>query len=143
MPLAKCPRCKSMYNKSHSPVCTSCQSAENTDADAVRQTLEDHPNLNSEQVAELSGVDIQVVLRLVETGAISSVTSLEGQGIKCGRCGAPAISASKKLCQSCLEKLNTEVAKAQRKIQLGDRKAVEVDSFNANVRTALEQKRRR
>ena len=38
-------------------------------------------------------------------------TSLSSESATCGRCGAPAISASKKLCHSCLEELNQNVMK--------------------------------
>ncbi len=141
MPLAKCPRCNKMFNKMHSIVCSGCQTAEDSDSDLVRETLEENPNLNAEQVAEITGVDIQVVLRLIEQGAITCVSALEGHSIRCGRCGAPAISASKKLCQACLEKLNAQVAVAQRTIRLGEKKQVEVGQFHENVRQALDSKR--
>lgn len=141
MPLAKCPRCTKMFNKAHNLVCPACQTQEDADAELIRGSLEENPNLNAEQVSELTGVDIQVVLRLVEQGAIMNVTALEGEKIRCGRCGAPAISASKRLCQGCLEKLNSEVAIAQRNVRLGERKKVEVDTFHDNVRQALENKR--
>ena len=81
------------------------------------------------------------VLRLIEQGAITCVSALEGHSIRCGRCGAPAISASKKLCQACLEKLNAQVAVAQRTIRLGEKKQVEVGQFHENVRQALDSKR--
>lgn len=141
MPLSKCPRCNKMFNKIHSAVCPACQKSEESDADAVRKTLQENPNLNAEQVAEITGVEIQVVLRLIEQGAIACVTELEGNAVRCGRCGAPAISASKRLCQACLEKLNVQVAMAQRSVRLGDRKQVEVGQFHENVRQALDQKR--
>lgn len=141
MPLSKCPRCNKMFNKMHAAVCPACLSAEEVDADSVRETLDENPNLNAEQVAEITGVDIQVVLRLIEQGAIACITELEGHTVRCGRCGAPAISASKRLCQACLEKLNTQVAVAQRNIRLGERKQVEVAQFHQNVRHALDQKR--
>ena len=143
MPLAKCPRCSRMFNKMHNLVCPGCQPAEDSDADAIRETLEEHPNLNAEQVAEVTGVDLNVVLRLIEQGGLAVASSLEASSIKCGRCGAPAISASKKLCQGCLEKLNAEVAQAQRSVHLSERKQVEVGTYHENVRQALDQKRRK
>lgn len=142
MPLAKCPRCGNMFNKQHSLVCTRCQPDEDKDSDEVRDAVEEHPNLNAEQIAEYTGVDLQVVMRLVEQGIVTSVTALESMSIKCGRCGQPAISASKKLCQACLEKLETEVARAQRKVKLTKKKDPQVGSYNMNVRRTLEEKRR-
>lgn len=143
MPLAKCPRCQKMFNKQHTLVCPSCKPAEDADTDLVRSAVEDNPNMNAEQVSELTGVDIQVVMRLVEVGAIASLSALEDAKIVCGRCGAPAISASKRLCQACLEKLNAEVAVQQRRIKLDGRKEVQVGTYHANVREALDKKHQR
>jgi hypothetical protein len=132
-----------MFNKVHTVVCPVCLPAEDQDAEAVRESLEENPNLNAEQVAEMTGVNIQVVLRLIDQGAIACATELEGHVVRCGRCGAPAISASKRLCQACLEKLNTQVAIAQRNIHLGERKQVEVAQYHQNVRHALDQRRQK
>lgn len=139
MPLATCPRCKKMFEKSSSVVCPNCQEAENTDYDKIRTILDARPNLNAEQVSVESGVDVQVVLRMLEEGLISNVNTAEK--VKCGRCGAPAISRSKRLCQACLEKLNAQVASMQSKIKLGDRKGVQVGEY-LHARKAFEQKRR-
>ncbi len=143
MPLAKCPRCKKMFNKSGSLVCPKCQPQEDEDADNVRQAVEEHPNLSAEGVSELTGVDVQVVMRMIDSGAIASTITLDGLDIKCGRCGAPAISASKKLCQGCLEKLNAEVAVAQRSVKLDLKKAPQIGTYNMNVRQTLDDKKRK
>lgn len=139
MPLAKCIRCSKMFNKQQSPVCSGCQSDEDADQTKVREVIDRSPELNAEQVAEEAGVDIAVVRRMLQEGVIVS-TALTGN-VQCGRCGAPAISASKKLCQACLEKLNIEVAKAQADIKLTGKKRVEIGEYDMNVRKTLDQKR--
>jgi len=128
-----------MYNKVQSPVCSGCQSDEDADQIKVREVIDRRPNLNAEEVAEEAGVELSVVQRMLKDGVIVSTTLISN--IPCGRCGAPAISASKKLCQACLEKLNIEVAKAQADIKLGVKKRVEVGEYDMNVRKTLEQKR--
>jgi ribosomal protein L37E len=120
-------------------VCVHCQSAENADFDKIRGVLDRTPNLNAEQVAEEAQVSIECVLRMLEEGLIASVSLMEQ--VKCGRCGAPAISMSKKLCQACLEELNAQVAQAQGKIKIGQKKQVKVGKF-LHARRALEEKRR-
>lgn len=128
-----------MYNKVQSPVCSSCQSDEDADQVKVREVIDRSPNLNAEEVAEEAGVELSVVQRMLNDGVIVSTAMLAN--VPCGRCGAPAISASKKLCQACLEKLNIEVARAQADIKLGVKKRVEVGEYDMNVRKTLEQKR--
>lgn len=139
MPLAACPRCKKIFDKARSAVCTRCQDAEDNDFDKIRAVLDRNPNLNAEQVAEQAQVNVDCVMRMIEEGLIASVSLAEQ--IKCGRCGAPAISLSKKLCQACLEKLNAEMAQAQSKIKIGQKKQVQVDEY-LHARKALEEKRR-
>lgn len=138
MPLAKCARCEKMFDKTTSVVCPKCQPSEDADYDKIRRVLDASPNLNAEQVSEAAEVQLAVVLRMLDEGFLANATI--GQ-IKCGRCGAPAISASKKLCQACLEKLNAQVATAQAKIKLPEKKPAEVNEYS-NVRKLLEEKRR-
>jgi len=128
-----------MFNKMKASVCPNCQEAENADYDAIRSVLDAKPSLNAEQVAADAEVDIQVVTRMLDEGLIANV-SLSDQ-VKCGRCGAPAISCSKKLCQACLDKLNAQVAQTQAQMRLSDRKKVQVGEF-LHARKAFDQKRR-
>jgi NMD protein affecting ribosome stability and mRNA decay len=140
MPLATCPRCKRIFDKICSSVCPKCQDDENADFDKIRTVLERDPNLNAEQVAAEAEVTLQCVMRMLEEGLIANVSLTES--VKCGQCGAPAISMSKKLCQACLEKLNVRVAAAQSKIKLKQKKQVQIGEY-LHARKALEEKRRR
>jgi predicted amidophosphoribosyltransferase len=140
MPLAKCVRCKKLFNKEVSPVCGECQEAETADHEKIRALIDRHPNLSAEQVASKAGVDIECVLRMVDQGRLTNTASLHG--VKCGGCGAPAISFAKKLCQQCLDKLNSEVAKAQSNIRLPEKRQAQVGEFLPNTRKSFEQKRR-
>lgn len=139
MPLTTCPRCKKIFDKGTTAVCTKCQEAENKDYDKIRAILDRSPSLNAEQVAVEADVSVQCVMRMLEEGLIANVSLSEK--VKCGRCGAPAISMSKKLCQACLEKLNAQVAAAQGKIKLRDKKQVQIGEY-LHARKAFEQKRR-
>lgn len=140
MPLTKCLRCDKLFNKTTNPVCPTCQPAEEEDFDKVRDCVEKNPDVNAEQVAELTEVDLNVVMRMIDLGSIS-VVDLEAGKIKCGQCGAPAISASKRLCQSCLQKLNQKMLKARKDIQFGKKKDVQVNEMNS-VRKTIEEKKR-
>lgn len=141
MALAKCVRCDKMFNKLSSPVCVDCQKEEDADFERIRDVLAENPDLNAEGVAELSGVDMECVLRMLDQGLISNISL--GEAVKCGRCGAPAISVTKRLCQSCLEKLNREMANAQKSIKMGQKKKTEVGEYGGgSAHSHLEDKRR-
>lgn len=144
MPLSKCPRCDNLYNKTEDMVvCAGCRADEEQDYETVRETLEEKPDLNAQQVAELSGVAVNCVLRMLETGVITSEATLLGENIRCGRCGGKAISATKRLCQACLEKLNQEVARTQKSIKIAVKKTTEVGlASGGNVRDSMNDKRR-
>jgi ribosomal protein L37E len=120
-------------------VCSRCQDEENADFDKIRAVLDRSPNLNAEQVAVEAQVTVQCVTRMLDEGLIANVSLMEA--VKCGRCGAPAISISKKLCQACLDKLNAQVAQAQSQIKLAQKKRVEVGEY-LHARKAFEEKRR-
>jgi predicted amidophosphoribosyltransferase len=139
MSLAACPRCKKVFDKTRSAVCTRCQDAEDDDFDKIRAVLDHTPDLNAEQVAEEGQVTVDCVMRMIAEGFISSVSLADP--IKCGRCGAPAISLSKRLCPACLEKLSAQTARTQSKIKIEPKKDVQVDEYLL-VRKALEERRR-
>lgn len=141
MPLASCLRCNQMYNKVNSAVCASCQDAEDADFEKVRKVIEQNENLNVEEVAEAAEVEIPVVRRMADGGLVKQVSAMDGASTRCGQCGAPAISTSKKLCQVCLDKLNTQMTKAQAQIKLGQRREVEIGDY-ANARKTFEGKRK-
>jgi len=108
----KCARCGKIYHKIRSTVCAQCQDAEDADYEKIRDVLCYEPTLTPDQVAEAAEVELACVMRMINEGLITSV-SLSEPAV-CGRCGAPAISLSKRLCQSCLEKLSIECAEALR-----------------------------
>lgn len=140
MPLAKCVRCNNLFDKRDTSVCPACAKEEEMDFEKVREVVEDHPDMSAEAVAELSDVGLQVVMRILDQGLVTN-TALIGGEVTCGRCGAPAISASKKLCNACLEKLNQNVLKQKRDLTIEYKKPVEVGGASS-VREMIEQKRR-
>ncbi len=138
MPLASCARCNKLFNKDRLPICPDCLPEEEADYEKVRQYLEERPNETALQVAEGTGVSEACVLRLIDEGKIRRVD--DSTPVACGQCGAPAISLTKRLCESCLVKLNLRLAQEQAKIKLPPRKTFNVD--DRPVRQVLEEKRR-
>ena len=136
MALAKCPRCDIMFNKLNSAVCPKCLPEEEEEYDKIRDIISGNEEWTAEALAETAGVQHSVVLRMLEQGIIANISI---ESIRCGRCGAPAISASKKLCQECLGDLDKQMAAAARSIK----SALAAGSKGAeSVRSALDSKRR-
>ncbi len=113
--LEKCARCGKLFSRVSSSVCVACQAEEERDFAKIRKVLDRQTGLNPEQVAEEAQVSVECVLRMLDEGRIKNEDV--GTPIKCGRCGAPAISASKRLCESCLVQLDYECAEAMREIR--------------------------
>ena len=108
--LAKCARCDKLFNKIVSDVCTNCQPEEDADFNRIHDIISRTRGLNAQQVSEEAKVSVECVYRMLREGRIDNV---EGEdSAKCGRCGAPAISISKRLCQRCLLNLDRECAHA-------------------------------
>lgn len=140
MPLAKCVRCNNLFDKSGKPVCAACLPDEEADFEKIRDIVEEHPDMGAEAVSGLAEVPLQVVMRMLDQGLITSTSSLGGAA-KCGRCGAEAISMSKKLCHSCLEDLNKNLLQEKRSIVIEHKKEPEVGGATS-ARQMLQDKRR-
>ncbi len=108
--LAQCARCRGVYPRVKSPVCQACQPEEDADFEKIRGVLDYDSELLPEQVADTANVPVDCVLRMLDAGLISAATL--GESIRCGRCGAPAISRSKRLCQACVVRLDAGFSNA-------------------------------
>jgi excisionase family DNA binding protein len=138
MALAKCPRCNKLFDKTVSPVCAACEQDEEADYDKIRAYVEESPGMTVSQVAEATGVAPDCILRMIDQGRIRQIAL--GEEYTCGRCGAPAISATKRLCERCLAELNAEFAEAQAKIKLPPKQETRIGR-GESVRHVVEQKR--
>lgn len=108
--IANCPRCSLPFIRIRSEVCQNCAESEAADYGRVRDALFEHPGLTTDQLSELTGVDHGCILRMLKEGHIAAETV--DHAVKCGRCGAPALSIRQRLCTSCLYKMNADVSKA-------------------------------
>lgn len=125
MPLTRCERCGKMYNKRGGvKVCTQCHNDEESDYERIRDALEEQPNMTAEQVADSTGVEISCVMRCIESGRVQAIT--DKIEVRCDRCGAPAISLNKKLCEKCLNELSQQVAREQSRIALPKQREVQL-----------------
>ena len=123
MALSSCARCKKLFLKVRSNLCLACETLEEDQYDIVRQHVSQNPHDNAEKVSGGTGISIETILRFITDGriAVQGATS-----VACGKCGKPAISASKKLCNDCLQTLNKELAQQSSRISLPAKKEPEI-----------------
>ncbi len=135
--LSTCARCKRLFTKTDFEVCAYCRDAELADYDKIRNALAENENLNAASLAELTGVSLSCVLRMIDHGGARTAASVEQ--LKCGMCGAPAMSASQRICESCLKKLDQEVSSMRERV-LGQQE--KSGSTMSGVHRTVEKKRR-
>ncbi len=135
MPLAGCPRCDTMFDKRKGQVvCEGCKEAEAADIERIAEYVSKNPDTSPHLVATALEIDAQVVLRAVDQGRIAQVNL--GDQVHCGRCGAPAISHSKKLCEKCLAELDAQIARERSNIQVPNK-----ESTSTSIRDEIQQRR--
>jgi len=107
--LAKCGRCKTLYVRTHSHVCSRCLDAEDSDFLRIRDVLVEHPTLNlaPEELADAANVTIACILRMLDQDMLAAEGDEE---ILCGKCGAPAISVVQRLCTACMFDLDRQLS---------------------------------
>jgi uncharacterized protein YerC len=110
MTLANCERCNRIFNKIKTPLCPECIEKEEDDFKIVNEALREQPNQTVQELAEKTGVSEKTILRLVRQERISSDSAIVD--VKCGKCGAPAISLSVRLCRRCAQDMAQAAARA-------------------------------
>lgn len=141
MPLAKCPRCNTLWNRTPGvTVCAECKPTEDAEFEVVRDCLSSNPGLDAENVAEKTGVDLDTIIRMLKEGLIARESDMGPA--KCGQCGAPAISHKKRLCEACLHKLNSQVMATRKHIEEEIAATKDEQNQNISARQLLQEKRR-
>lgn len=139
MPLSRCPRCNKLFNKpenAKNAVCELCSEEEQSDYERVREVLDQYGNLSAIEISEKANIPLEVILRMCNQGWLE--TSEPSETIYCGRCGAPAISKTKRLCEACLIELQRECLKAMRDLKMSlKEKAMRT---KMDVKAAVEEK---
>lgn len=110
MALANCEGCNKVFNKVTTSLCPACIEQEERDLKTINEALRDEPNQTVAQLSEKTGVNKKMILRLLKDQRIASEANLVD--MKCGKCGAPAISLSVKLCKRCAAEISRTAAQA-------------------------------
>jgi hypothetical protein len=89
-------------------VCFNCQELEEQAYRLVRDFLEANPGSTIPTVAEGTGLDEAMIIRLLNEGRLVALGDLtSGLKIECRRCGAP--TSSGKFCAVCTEQIGQEL----------------------------------
>ena len=119
MSLANCSRCGQMFQKTGtSRVCFNCKEEEEAAYRAVRDFLETNPGSDIPTVAQGTGLDEALVLKLLQSGRLVTLGELaSGMTIACERCGQT--TSSGRYCGPCVDLLgqafkNSQEALAER-----------------------------
>lgn len=115
--LTACARCKKLFVKTRLAVCPDCRQAEEEDFERIRDALNENPGATIEELAEIAGVSVMCISRMVESGAAQMEANKEAGVPVCGVCGSVGISHAKKICEACLQKLDAAVATEMARIQ--------------------------
>ncbi len=135
--LAKCARCSKLFSKIRSEVCDSCQPDEDSDFNKIHEVISRNRGITAGEVATEAEVPLECVYRMLREGRIDNV---EGDhAATCGRCGAPAISSTKRLCERCLILLDRDCAQAM--LEMRQRIRSKEESDMNDIQEAVTKKR--
>lgn len=114
MALANCDGCNKVFNKVTASLCPACIEQDEKDLQVVNEALREEPHQTIEQLSEKTGVSKRTILRLLKNQRIASDADLVE--VKCGKCGAPAISLSVRLCGRCAAAMSRAADQARSKM---------------------------
>ena len=107
MPLDNCVRCGKLFNRLSRPICPDCVREEERQANVVMDFLKDNPSATIDEISDVTGVDSQVILRLIRDDRLRAATACSLPR-NCKACGAP-IDAGQ-YCGDCARKFGRALA---------------------------------
>ncbi len=103
MPLANCSRCNRLFNRTLHEVCTDCREAEDAAYIQLCEYMGREPEATLPEAAEATGVDPEVIRRMVRSGRLVGFDSLALSVLACQRCGVPVSLG--RFCANCQREL--------------------------------------
>lgn len=107
--IANCSYCGRVFMKVRDPICPACTKKVESTFQVVRTYLYEHRYARLIDVVEELGVDLKVVVKLIQEGRLYFVDNPHF-GIECEGCGKP--TSAGKYCPSCQEQLVRDLANA-------------------------------
>ncbi len=100
--LRNCPVCGKVFVKINRNLCPDCIDKEEQEFEEVRKYLKDNPGASVMEIAEVTSVDENKILKWMREGRID-VTFTGGVGLNCKRCGVQITAGN--LCAKCAKAL--------------------------------------
>jgi hypothetical protein len=110
MPLANCPLCNRLFNRTLNEPCPSCREGDEASFTALFAYLGQHPDASLEKVSAATGVEPEVIRRMVRSGRLVGFDALALSVLSCQRCQQPIPSG--RYCVSCQRELRGGFASA-------------------------------
>lgn len=108
MPLANCSHCHRLFNRGMHDLCPACREAEDEVYHRLSDYLSREPSATAAQAAEATGVDPEVIRRMVRSGRLAGFDALAMSVLACQRCAAPIPTG--RFCVPCQRKLRAGLA---------------------------------
>lgn len=103
MTLANCTLCNRLFNRTLHEVCTDCREAEEAAYSQLCEFLARHLDATMSEAAKATGVEPELIRRLVRSGRLVGFDALAMSVLTCQRCGAPVPMG--RFCASCQREL--------------------------------------
>lgn len=103
MEMANCRKCKKLFAKIRSQICTDCEREEEELFLVVQDYLRDHPKATIGEVSEATGATAKKILGYLRDGRIETVTG----ELNCRDCGEKISTGH--FCATCAEKASREM----------------------------------
>lgn len=131
--IKNCERCGKVFS-SPRQLCDDCIKQEEKDFETVHHYLRDQPHASIEEVATMTKLDEDLIIKFIKQGRIKSDNINISEGSICQRCGKETLRGN--YCIKCLSLLKTETEEAAdtlKKNGATTRDSVHtIDRFNTN-----------
>lgn len=111
MSLANCTLCNRLFNRTVHETCTDCREEEEIAFAQICDYLGRHPEAILTEVVGATGVDADLVRRMVRSGRFSGFDALTMSVLACQRCGVPVSLG--RFCSPCQRELRQGFSSAR------------------------------
>ena len=107
--LRNCSQCGKVFVRINRNICPDCMDKEEHEYEEVRKYLKDNPGASVMEIAEVTGVHEDKILKWMREGRIDAIYRGDGV-ITCKRCGASITAGN--LCAKCAQSLASQFKSA-------------------------------
>ena len=107
MEVVNCPRCGRIFQKIKSPLCPSCEKAEEQIFESVRDYIEGNGDCTLSELSDATGASPKKILRYVREGRLEVSKGMHGD-VRCEVCNRPISKG--RYCDTCMIKINQNIS---------------------------------